>query len=90
MENSYLAKTLPKHKIQLTKSGWDIMREQDQRPANISLLLSQQALFLDVHVHNCTHDGDGTVHEPSVIFFNKGLTFAFFPCSKLYDLAHKI
>lgn len=58
MENSYLAKTLPKHKIRLTKSSRDIMREWDQRPANISLLLSQQALFLDVHMHNCIHHGD--------------------------------
>lgn len=79
MENSYLAKTLPKHKIQLTKSSWDIMRERDRRPANIPLLLSQQALFLDVHMHNCIPDGDGTVHEPSVIFFQQRLNFHLLP-----------
>lgn len=32
-ENSYSAKTSPKHKNQLTKSDWDIMREWDRRPA---------------------------------------------------------
>lgn len=80
MENSYLAKTLPKHKIQLAKSGRDIMREQDRRPANISLLLSQQALFLDVHMHDCIHDGDGIAPEPSVMFlFKKRLNFCFLP-----------
>lgn len=61
-------KTPTQTKIQLTKSSWDIMREWDRRPANISLLLSQQTLFLDVHMHNCIHHDNGTVHEPSVIF----------------------